>query len=290
MNPVAHLLFGALLSTLIMVFGIENPRRRRGLPRSDLNLRTIVAVTLALALLAVAPQASRYFGDRKLDTGPLLNLFVLHDFLELLGERFRLGDGLLDPPVTVFGLGFGVAFLFLFYLRSVDSEGWRNVWRDVAYFVVIALCLVAVRALVTGKSYLYKPYIEVHVDGRSYLIIEDTVFAGFQPPTPAVGTIRDKAMAVRDTYEVLQSASLENTGSARDEVNAFLNYPLRYEEVAALLNALRTSGGMPGELASRIIAAGSLPRRDIPMGVVLGLPLVAFAVCGYLLYPYVELE
>jgi len=118
MNPVAHLFFGAILSILVIAFGIEYPRRKRGLSRSDLSLWTIIAVTLTLSLLAAAPQASKYFGDRKLDRGPLLNLFVFHDVLELLDERFRLGDGLLDPPVTVFGLGLGVAFLLLFYLKK----------------------------------------------------------------------------------------------------------------------------------------------------------------------------
>ncbi len=293
MNPVAHLLFGALFATCMIAFGVELPRRREGLGRSSLTPWSILLVIIIFGGLAAIPQASRFFGDRKLDTGPVFNLFLFHDVLNLAGERFRLGGGLLDPPVTVFALGFGVAVLFLIYLRSEPSEGWNSLWRDVAYFCVIALCLIAIRSVVSGKSYVFLPKTYVFVHRDPYFVVGDIVFTGLR--TPVVGATRDKALAVRDAFLAINSTVWIDEPPA---VKVFLEgaaysyiYPLEYDSLVSLMAILSQTPGLASEEdLARIIAAGSLPRTNIPTLVALGLPLIAFGLCGTLIHPGLDVS
>ena len=148
MNPVAHFLFGALFATCLLAFGVELPRRRQGLGSSSLGTLRMLLVILLLAGLAAVPQGSRYIGDRKLDTGPIFNLFLFHDVWDLASHRFRLGDGFLDPPVILFGLAFGVALLIYtdpnfdrelavpFFKNFTPHLGW--VYVPLAALVIVA--------------------------------------------------------------------------------------------------------------------------------------------------------
>ena len=292
MHVLAHVLFGALFAVCLVAFGVELPRRRRGLGSSEMSAWLILILVVLLAGTAAFPQSTRFFGDRKLDTGPALNLFLFHDVLDLAGQRFRLGNGLLDPPVTVFALALGISILFLVYLRSGQSPGWNVLWRDVAYLAVILICLIAVRSVVSGKSYLFLPKTHVWVGGDPYTIVEDTVFA--YNGVPVVGLVRDRAMTVKEAYLAVNSTSWSPdvtpavrifTGQAADFRG------LDYETLLDLIAILRqTPGAASPEDLERVIAASTLPRRDLPLTLALGIPLIVYAVAGYLLYPYLENE
>jgi len=290
MNVVAHFLFGVLVACYLFAFGVELPRVRRGLGRSTLDAVRIGLIMIMMGGLAAFPQTSKLFGDKKLDSGPLLNLFVFHDVLELLGQRFRLGDGLLDPPVMVFGVVLAVGLMLLIYLRSDSREGWEILWRDAAYFFVVILCLVAVRSAVSGKGYLFMPRTGVFVDGNPYTVIQDTVFSS--RGAPVVGRLRDKALAVRDAFVAVNSTRWVRPPP---EVGLFLqgSYdvpPLEYDSLVRLLATLRqTPDVAPAKDVSRIFSAGSLPRNDIPLPIVIGLPLLVLGACGFMLYPFLDL-
>ncbi len=296
MHPAAHFLFGALLGGCVVAFGIELPRRRRGLPRSGLTSPEIVLVMLVMGTLAAVPQASRFFGDRKLDTGPVLNLFLFHDALNLASQRFRLGDGLLDSPMTVFSLALGVIIIFIVYLRSGASSGWNVLWRDVAYFAVIMLCLIAIRSVVTGSDYVYMPKTWVYMGNQPFIVVGSTVFTPIW--RPVVGTARDKAIATRDAYYLVNATHW--LGPQPESVTLFLignsnpyswAYPLEYESLVSMLSVLRQTPGLASQREiARIISAGTLPRTDIPLAASIGFPAIALTFCGALLYPVLPME
>jgi len=294
MHPAAHFLFGALLGGCVVAFGIEFPRRRRRLPRSDLTGLEIVLLMLVMGSLAALPQASRILGDRKLDTGPVFNLFLFHDALNLASQRFRFGNGLLDPPVTVLSLALGVTIIFILYLRSAASSGWNVLWRDVSYFIVIMLCLIAIRSVVSGSSYVYMPKAYVHIHSVLYYVVQDTVFS--RQWRPVIGRVRDEAIAIRDASDAANSTAW--VGSPPEAVRLFLQggagyrpYPLEYDSMVSMISVLRQTPGLasPQEI-SRVISAGTLPRTDIPLVASVGFPAIAFAFCAALLYPVLPLE
>ena len=301
MNPMAHFLFGAIFACCLIAFGVELPRRRKGLGKSGMGVQTILLVTVILGSLAVLPQASKFFGDRKLDTGPAFNLFLFHDVLNLAGQKFRLGDGLLDPPVTVFSLCLGVAALCLFYLRSDPSPGWNTLWRDAAYFSVIILCLVAVRSAVSGSGYLFLPKTDVYIDNNQYRVVENTVFS--RGGGVVVGSLRDKAITVREAYLAVNKTRFDSSiQEVREAVSRFLyegQYthggrpvyipPLEYNSLVLMMSMLEQfPASVPEADLSRIISAGSLPRTDFPLPLTIGLPLITFGVCAILIYPAFE--
>ena len=289
MNPVAHVLFGALFATCLLAFGVEMPRRRQGLGRANLGAMRMLLVIILLAGIAAVPQASRYFGDRKLDTGPIFNLFLFHDVLNLASQRFRLGGGFLDPPVILFGLALGVSLLFLVYLRSDSSPGWDTLWRDVAYFSVIIVCLVAIRVVVSSNSYIYLARTQVYINRQPYVVVEDDVF--FRQ-VPIVGANRDKAITIRDAFLAVNSTTW--LGSRPATVDLFLEgerfiFPLEYSSMASMLAALRQNPAVLSvEDLDRIIRAGTLPKADMPLTVTVGFPLFVFALCSWLIYPGLE--
>jgi len=294
MHPAAHFLFGALLGGCVVAFGIELPRRRRGLPNSTMRGWEILLLMLVMGTLAALPQASRLFGDRKLDEGPIFNLFLFHDALNLASQRFRLGNGLLDSPVTVLSLALGVTIVFSVYLRSGASSGWNVLWRDVAYFIVIMLCLIAVRSVVSGSSYVYMPKTYVHIHSEPYVVVQDTVFS--RQGTPVVGRVRDEAISVRDASYAVNSTSW--LGSPPEAVTIFLQggpgylpYSLEYDSMVSMLSVLRQTPGLaPQQEVARIISAGTLPKTDIPLVASVGFPAIALAFCAALLYPVLPLE
>jgi hypothetical protein len=295
MNAAAHLLFGATLGSCIVIFGVELPRRRRGLGRSELGTRTILLIIAILALTAAFPQGSRFFGDRKLDTGPLLNLFLFHDALNLAGQRFRLGDGLLDPPVTVAALGFGVSLLLLFHLRSGHSPGWGTLWRDVAYISVIVLSLIAVRSVVSGSSHIFLPKTYVQVQGERYFVVRDDVFLtrGYLITGQTVaGRVRDKAVASRNAFVAINSTEWDGIPKGisiflQDGRAGTIPIPLGYESLEGWLPSLEetAAGYASSEDLARIVAAGSLPETNLPRPVSVAVPLTGLSVCGWLIYP-----
>lgn len=294
MHPGAHFLFGALLGGCVVAFGIELPRHRRGLPKSTMTGLEILLLMLVMGTLAALPQASRFFGDRKLDNGPIFNLFLFHDALNLASQRFRLGNGLLDSPMTVLSLALGVTIVFTVYLRSGASPGWNVLWRDVAYFIVIMVCLIAIRFVVSGSSYVYMAKTYVYIHSEPYIVVQDTVFS--RQRTPVVGRVRDEAMSIRDASDAVNSTSW--VGSPPEAVRVFLQggpgylpYPLEYDSMVSMISVLRQTPGLasPQEI-SRIISAGTLPRTDIPLVASVGFPAIAFAFCAALLYPVLPLE
>jgi len=288
MNPLAHLLFGALFASCLLAFGVELPRRRQGLGRSSLGVWRILLVIVLLAGVAAVPQGTKYFGDRKLDTGPVFNLFLFHDVLELTSQRFRLGNDLLDPPVILFGLTFGVVMLFLSYLRSEKSEGWDTLLRDVAYFSVIIISLVAIRVAVSSNSYFFLPSTNVYVNRQPYTVVEDSVF---YRQVPIVGINRDKALAVRDAYLAVNSTTW--LGEPPLEVDHFLRgspfFALEYNTMVSMMAKLRQEPGLMNvEDLDRIIRSGTLPETNMPLTLIVGLPLAIFAICTGLVYPGLE--
>jgi len=294
MHPAAHFLFGALLGGCVVAFGIELPRRRQRLPRSGLAALEIALLMLVMGALAALPQASRFFGDRKLDTGPVLNLFLFHDALNLASQRFRLGNGLLDPPVTVLSLALGVTIIFVVYLRSGASSGWNVLWRDMAYFIVVMVCLIAIRSVVSGSSYVYMPKAYVHIHSEPYIVVQDTVFS--RQGRPVVGRIRDEAISIRDASDAVDSVAW--VGSPPEAVRLFLQggpgylpYPLEYDSMVSMLSVLRQTPGLasPQEI-SRIISAGTLPRTGIPLIASIGFPAIALTFCAALVYPVLPRE
>jgi hypothetical protein len=294
MNPVAHLLFGAVFATCLIAFGIEMPRRNQGLGKSELGIWRIILVILLLAGVAAAPQATRYIGDRKLDSGPILNLFLFHDVLELASQRFRLGDGLLDSPVIISALGLGVSLLVLAYLRSENQSGWDTLWRDAAYFSLIIVSLVAIRVAVSSNSHIFMPQTRVFINLQPYIVVENSVF---YTQLPIVGVNRDKALAIRDTYLAVNRTSWK-TQEIPPEVNEFMvgSYmtgvnipPLSYNTMVSMMSWLRQHPDrLSVEDLERIIRAGTLPKTDMPLTVTVGFPLVVFAICSGLIYPGLE--
>jgi len=294
MNPVAHLLFGAVFATCLIAFGIEMPRRNQGLGKSELGIWRIILVILLLAGVAAAPQATRYIGDRKLDSGPILNMFLFHDVLELASQRFRLGDGLLDSPVIISALGLGVSLLVLAYLRSENQSGWDTLWRDAAYFSLIIVSLVAIRVAVSSNSHIFMPQTRVFINLQPYIVVENSVF---YTQLPIVGVNRDKALAIRDTYLAVNRTSWK-TQEIPPEVNEFMvgSYmtgvnipPLSYNTMVSMMSWLRQHPDrLSVEDLERIIRAGTLPKADMPLTVTVGFPLVVFAICSGLIYPGLE--
>jgi len=286
MNPVGHFLFGAAFAGFLIDFLVELPKRRRGEPRCGLA-RVLVAVVL-IGCLAAFPQVSRFIGDHKLDEGPSLNLFVFHDFLELVGQRFRLGEGLLDPPVTVSAVCLGLSFMLLVYLRSNPSRGWDNLWRDATYLTVVVVCLILVRSVVSGSSYLFEEKLYVSVHGRPYMIVGSSVLT--LDGKGAFGRTRDKALCVRDAFLAVNSTRWIKRPR---EVDVFLHGqaypfvpPLEYNSLVSLVGYLMQSQGLaPPSDIQRIISAGTLPRRDIPLSVVFGLPVLTAIVALYAVRP-----
>jgi hypothetical protein len=290
MNPLAHILFGALFASLLLAFGVELPRRRQGLGNSCLGIWRISLVIVLLAGVAAVPQATRYFGDKKLDSGPIFNLFLFHDVLELTSQRFRLGNDLLDPPVILFGLGFGVVMLFLAYLRSEKSEAWDTLLRDVAYFSVIIISLVAIRVVVSSNNYVFLARTNVYVNRQPHMVVEDSVFFG---QVPIVGVNRDKALAVRDTYLTINKTTW--LGEPPVEVEYFLKgspfHALEYNTMVSMMTRLRQEPGLLSvEDLDRIIRSGTLPETNMPITLIVGIPLVAFAICTWLIYPGLETD
>jgi hypothetical protein len=294
MNPVAHLLFGAVFATCLITFGIEMPRRRQGLGRSELGIWRMVLVILLLAGVAAAPQATRYFGDRKLDSGPVFNLFLFHDVLELASQRFRLGDGFLDSPVILSALGLGVSLLLLVYLRSENQSGWDTLWRDAAYFSLIIVSLVAIRVAVSSNSHIFLPQTLVYINRQPYIVVENSVFYN---QVPIVGVNRDRALAIRDAFLAVNRTGWK-AQEIPDEVNVFMEGssisgtyipPLSYNSLVSMMSWLRQH---PDKLGvgdlERIIRAGTLPQTDMPLTVTVGFPLAIFAVCSGLIYPGLE--
>jgi hypothetical protein len=290
MNPLAHVLFGALFASCLLAFGVELPRRRQGLGNSSLGIWRISLVIVLLAGVAAVPQGTRYFGDRKLDSGPIFNLFLFHDVLELTSQRFRLGNALLDPPVILFGLAFGVVMLFLAYLRSEKSEGWDTLLRDVTYFSVIIISLVAIRVVVSSNSYAYLPKTNVYINRQPHVVVEDSVFFG---QVPIVGINREKALAVRDTYLTLNETNW--LGQPPPEVDNFLRgspyFALEYNAMVSMMAKLRQEPGLLSvEDLDRIIRSGALPETNMPLTLIVGIPLVTFAICTWLIYPGLETD
>ncbi len=295
MNPAAHFLFGALLACILINFGVELPRRRGRHGSSPLGRWRIALFVLILGSVAAFPQASRYFGDRKLDSGPVFNLFLFHDILNQAGYRLRLGEGIMDPPVTMPVLALVVMILLMGYLRSSPSPGWHALWRDVAYFSVILACLVAVRWVVSENSYRYMPKTYVYVNWEPYVVIRDDVFS--RTWVPVVGLTRDKALAVARAYEAVQAANWQEPGDAA--VTTFLHGsqlgvqtpPLEYQSLLVLISVLRQIPGLaPQEDVNRMIAAGTLPETDIPRVLQLGIPVSALLLCLATIYPALGLR
>ncbi len=293
MHPAGHFLFGALLAGCIVAFGIEMPRRRRGLPKSSVTGLEIATLMFVMGILAVLPQASRFFGDRKLDTGPIFNLFLFHDALNLASQRFRLGDGILDPPVTVLALGLGLTIVMIVYLRSEPSSGWHILWRDLTYFCVIVACLIAIRSVVSASSYVYMPKTYVHIHSELYIVVDDMVFS--RQWKPVAGRVRDQAISIRDCRDAVNSTSW--FGSMPEPVRVFLQggpgylpYPLEYDSMVSMLSYLsQAPGPAPQHQIAKIVSAGTLPRTDIPLVVCLGFPAIALSFCAALLYPALPL-
>jgi hypothetical protein len=197
---------------------------------------------------------------------------------------------LLDPPVILFGLSFGVVMLFLSYLRSEKSEGWDTLLRDVAYFSVIIISLVAIRVAVSSNSYVFLPRTNVYVNRQPHMVVEDSVF--FRQ-VPIVGINRDKALAVRDTYLTLNSTNW--LGEPPVEVDNFLRgspyYALEYNNMVSMMDKLRQEPGLlNAEDLDIIIRSGTLPETNIPLTLIVGLPLVIFTICTWLIYPGLETD
>jgi hypothetical protein len=282
MHPLAHLFFGGIIGTCLLIFWVEYPRSREGSGKSGMPPHVAILVILILAGLAAFPQVSRFIGDGKLDTGPSLNLFLFHDILNLAGQKFRLGEGVLDPPVTISALVFSISLILLVYIRSERSRGWYILLRDLAYLSVIAVCMVGVRSAVSGKNYLFldKTYVYVHTD--PYAVVDDLVL---ELPTrsPVVGQRRSKAIAVRDAFLAFKEASWNERPRV---LNVFISGapPLEYNNLVTLLNYLEghPEAAPQGDI-ERIRAAGTLPRRSIPLPLILALPPAAIGLCVILL-------
>lgn len=284
MNPLAHFFFGAIVGCCLILFGIEIPRRREE-ENHEISSYRVATVVSTLSFLAVFPQITRFYGDGKLDTGPLLNLFLFHDVLNLLGQKFRLGNGLLDPPVTVSALALSVCVIAMVYLRCPSRKGWNAAWRDLVYFSIVILCLVGVRSAVSGSQYVFMPDKEVFVQGNSYIVKGNTVFdsPGYET---VVGKTRDKAIAVRDAYR--EAVNLDSPPEGvESEFAAFINYPSTYNGLTELIYIMQSEGINDPE-AIKIIKAGTLPQRDLPLVMGIGIPLVCLLFCTFLLWPWLD--
>ena len=291
MNPVAHFMIGGTLACWAMIYLIEYPCFKAGTHRRRMSPRITIVTILLIASLAAFPQVTRYIGDKKLDAGPLLNLFVFHDILELAGQRFRLGEGLVDPPVILTTITLGIGLLVMISLRSDRSTGWQILLRDAIYVSLIIGALVMTRWVVSSHSYIYYPKTSVYVHGLPLLVVEDTVFTDIQwldnggfIGTPVVGELRDKAIAVRDTYLAVNSTSWI---SLPDSVGIFLNGKrpltpsLEYSSLESMIDELESNPGLATQEELRpIIDGATLPQNNLPSTLVVGIPLATLGLAA----------
>ncbi len=285
MNPLAHFFFGAIVGCCLIIFGISIPKRREE-DNPEISSYRVAVVVSTLGSLAVFPQITRLYGDGKLDTGPLLNLFFFHDVLNLLGQKFRLGNGLLDPPVTVSALALLVCVIALIYLRCPSRKGWNAAWRDLVYFSIVMLCLVGVRSAVSGSQYNFMPSKTIVIQGDSYMVVGNTVF-DYPSYETVIGKNREKAMAIRDAYR--EAVKLDSPPEGvESEFTAFVSFTSYYWQLTALLEKMQEKGVTDPE-AIKIIKAGTLPQRDLPLVIVIAIPLGCLLFCTFLLRPWLDL-
>ncbi len=194
----------------------------------------------------------------------------------------------MDPPVTLSAVSLGIGLVLLIYLRSKPSVGWDNLWRDTTYLAVVVVFLILIRSIVSGSAYMFEKKIYVSVNGKPYIVVDNSVLT--LQGGGVFGRTREKAICVRNAFLAVNSTRWIQRPV---EVDTFLHGqaypfvpPLEYNSLVSLVGYLMQSQGLaPPQDIQKIVSAGSLPRRNIPLAVVFGLPIVTVLAAAYVVSP-----